>query len=113
VLLDTGERVRTTGEIPTLHHYLKSRMRRTKRTIHYVLDENGIMKMGQKEIMHIFTEHMTNRYNRIMIDERLIQELISCGMNKIPMEANSAVEEPITMEGPRLEWSPGTSACSG
>ena len=96
--MDTEERDRTMGEIPTLHHYLKSRKRRTKRTIHYVLDENGIMKMGQKEIMHIFTEHMIHRYNHIMIDERCIQELISCGMNTIPMTANSMLEEPITMD---------------
>ena len=31
VMLDTEERDRTTGEIPTLHHYLKSKNRRTKR----------------------------------------------------------------------------------
>ena len=51
-LLDTEDRDRITGETPTLHHYLKSRKRSTKRTIPYVLDENEIMKMGQKEIMH-------------------------------------------------------------
>ena len=41
-LLDTEDRDRMTGETPTIHHYLKSRKRRTKRTIPYVLDENGV-----------------------------------------------------------------------
>ena len=98
MLLDTEDRDRIAGENPLLHHYLKSRKRRTKRRITYVLDENGIMQMGQKEIMHIFTEHTTHRYTRITIAERRIQELVSCGMNTIPMAANSALEEPITMD---------------
>ena len=41
---------------------------------------------------------MTQQYNRIMTDERCIQELISRGINTIPMTANSVLEEPITME---------------
>jgi hypothetical protein len=97
VLLKTEDRDKITGETPTLHHYTKSRKRRTKLTIIYLLDENRIMTMGQKEIIHIFTDHMTRRYNRIMIDERCIQEIISCGMNTIPMTANSALEEPLTV----------------
>ena len=41
---------------------------------------------------------MTQRYNRIKIEEMCIKELISCGINKIPMTANSVLEEPITMD---------------
>ena len=44
-----------TGSREKLPHYIKAR-KRTKRTIPYVLDENGIMKMGQKEIMHNLTD---------------------------------------------------------
>jgi len=54
--------------------------------------------MGQKEITHIFMEHMTRRYTCITIAERCIQELVSCGTNTIPMAANAALEEPITTE---------------
>jgi hypothetical protein len=54
--------------------------------------------MGQKEIVHIFTEHMIHRYTRITVAERCIQELVSCAMNTLPMAANAALEEPIKMD---------------
>ena len=98
VLLDIEDRERITGENLTIHKDLKSRKRRTMRRITHMLDENGIMKTGQTEVMNIFTEHMTLRYARIPIDERYIQELVSCGMHTKPMEANAVLEEPITMD---------------
>jgi hypothetical protein len=63
-----------------------------------VLDENGIKKTGQTEVMGIFTAHMTRRYAHIQINNRCIQELVSGGMNTLPMAANAALEEPITMD---------------
>ena len=56
------------------------------------------MQMVKKEIMDIFTEHMIHRYTCITVAERCIQELVSFGMNTIPMAANSVLEEPITMD---------------
>jgi hypothetical protein len=98
VLLDTEDRDRITGEISTIHQYLKSRKRRTMRTITQVQDENGIMKTGQTEVMGIFTAHITRRCAHIQINDRCIQELVSCEMNTLPMTANAALEEPITVD---------------
>jgi predicted ester cyclase len=85
------------GETLTIHQYLKARKRRTMRTISHVLDEKGVMKTGQTDDMNNFTERMTRRFSHIPIDERRIQELVSCGMTTLPMTANAALEEPITM----------------
>jgi hypothetical protein len=54
--------------------------------------------LGQKEIMRLFKENMTRRYFRINIAEMCIQQFLLCGMNKIPMAANAAQEEPIMMD---------------
>ena len=96
--MDTEDKDRIIGENLTIHHYLKSRKRRTMPTITHGLDENGILKTSQTEVMTLFTEHMTRRFARIPIDERCIQELVSSGMNTLPMAANAALEEPITMD---------------
>jgi hypothetical protein len=98
VLLVTEDNDRITEESLTIHQYLKARKRRTMRTITQVPDENGIVKTGQTEVMNIFTEHMTQRYARIPIDERCIQELVSCGVNSLPIAANAALEEPISFQ---------------
>jgi len=55
VLLDTENRYRITGENLTIHQYLKYLKRRTMRTITHVVDENGTLKTGQREVMTICT----------------------------------------------------------
>jgi hypothetical protein len=52
VLLDTKDGDRLVGQTLTLPQYLKSRKRRTMCTISYVLDENGVMKISQTEVMN-------------------------------------------------------------
>jgi hypothetical protein len=94
----TDEKDRITGEDPTLHQYLKSRKGRAMRTITHALDENGHLKTDRTEIMHIFANHMTRQQEHIPIDERRIKDLVKCGMNKLPDAANTALEDPITMD---------------
>ena len=69
-LLDMEDKDRIPGENISLHQYLKSRNRRTKCRITYVIGENGLQQTGQKDIMNTFTEHITRRYNNIKIEER-------------------------------------------
>jgi hypothetical protein len=89
VLLDTEDKDRITGENLTIHQYVKTRKRRTMRTITHVIDENGTVKRAQREVMNIFMEHMTRRYASIPIDERCKQKLVSCGMNTLPIAENA------------------------
>jgi hypothetical protein len=98
VLLETEDRDKIEGETLTIYQYQKTRKWRTMRTITHGLDENGVMKTGQTDVMNIFTEHMTRRFSHIPIDERHIQELVSCGMTTLPMTVNVALDEPITMD---------------
>jgi len=96
--LDTEDRKRIKGENPTIHHYLLSRKRRTNCTITQAIHENGILQMGEKVIMRLFTEHMTRRFSRITIAENCIQQLVLCGMNTIHMAAKAGQEEQITID---------------
>jgi hypothetical protein len=104
MLLDTEEKDRITGEHTSIHHYLISRKRRTTRTVTHVTGENGIMQMGQKEIMHFYGTYDSS-IHPITIDDRCIKELVSCGINKTPVIANAALEQQITMDELQLHCS--------
>jgi hypothetical protein len=98
VLLYMKDTDRLPGEEISIHHYVRSRKRRMARTITRVTDEQGALRSDPEDILRIFTEHMTRILDHIPIAEESIRKTVSRGLEKLPALANTALEEPITLE---------------
>jgi len=96
-MLDTAEKDRTLGKEVTIHQYIQSRKRRKARTVTHVIGENWSLKTGQEDITRSFTDYITRKHEHIPIDERSLGRTMSCGIHTVPVPANAALEEPITI----------------
>ena len=48
--------------------------------------------------MRLFTKFLETKYSHLQIDMRSFQKMVSCGIPKIPGDANTELDHPITME---------------
>ena len=92
------EQDRIIGEEPSLHHLLKTRKRQVLRTVHQMYDTDGSQKTSPADILRLFTEHMRPKYDRIQTNKERMRHMMNCGLKTIPLAANIALKEPITME---------------
>ena len=95
--VDVGERDRFGGEDPFLDHLLQGRKRKKQRTILHAYDQNGTLKTTV-DILHLFAEHMEQKYDSIPTSADSMRRLLECGLRTIPDGANAVLEEPITTD---------------
>ena len=96
--MDTVENDAMLSEDISTYHYIRSRKRQKTRHVTHVLDEQGQLQIDQNDVMRLFTNFLETKYSLLQIDMRSFQKMVSCGMPKIPKEANTALDHPITVE---------------
>ena len=64
----------------------------------HALDPQGQLQIDQDVIMRLFTNLLKTKYSHLLIDTRSFQKMVSCGMPKIPGDANTELDHPIAME---------------
>jgi hypothetical protein len=97
-LVDTGDRDRLRGEGMSLHHLLQGRKRQRQPTIQYVGDQDGEAKSTTADILCVFKDYFKHKYDRRPACVESMTRLLSVGIKIIPQGANSALEEPITLD---------------
>jgi hypothetical protein len=97
-LLDIGDADRFQVETPSIYHLMRTRKRQEKRNITNVTDENGKKHDTNGTIIRTFTYHLRKRYGKIDVDTGEVAKMAKIVPTQIPQEANSALEERITME---------------
>jgi hypothetical protein len=98
ILMGAVEKDMLPGEEITIHQYMKSRKRRLARTVSHLTDEHGSLQTDQAEIQLIFTDHLIKKYSSRKIDVHCMHHLFNSGLSAVPLEANSALDEPVDME---------------
>ena len=98
VLIDTAENDAVLNEDITTYHYARSRKRSKARQVSQILDNHGNIQNDKSVIMNIFTTYLESKYRTINSEEICYKKMTACGMPKIPAEANTELELPITME---------------
>ena len=96
--MDTVENDNIQGEDITTYHYIRSRKRQKARLVTHILDAQGQLQVEQDDIMRLFTIFLETKYNHYQMKKRSFQNLVSCGMPKIPGDANNELDHPITLE---------------
>jgi endonuclease/exonuclease/phosphatase family metal-dependent hydrolase len=97
-LLDIGEADRYHVEKPSIYHLMKTRQRQKKRNITSITDENGNKHDTNATITRTFANHLRKKYGKIDVDIHEIAKMKQNIPTQIPKEANTALEERITME---------------
>ena len=98
MLLDIVENDTIQGEDITACHYIRSHKRQKTRLVTHVLDVQGQLQTDQDDIMRLFTNFLETKYSQHQTDMRSFQKMVSCGMPKIPGDANTELDQPIAME---------------
>ena len=98
VLLDTTDNDCMQGEDITTYHYICSRKRQKTRQVTHIIDDQGHLQTDHDVIMRQFTDFLETKYSLLPIDTRSFQTMVSCEMPKIPEDANTVLDNPITLE---------------
>jgi len=96
--VDNGVQDRFGEEDPSLHNLIKERKRQVQRTVHMILDKNGIPQTSSLDILCVFAEHFKSKYDTIAVSGECMKRLMDCNLSTVPDAANLALEEPVTLE---------------
>ena len=76
LLLDTNVTDEIDGGKPTLYNVLQTTRRKEERKIYSLRDTNGEVQMSPSGIARTMTSYLREKYDRIEVDARSIQELV-------------------------------------
>jgi len=96
--MDSADTDAIPNEEITTYHHIRSRKRGKARTVSQVLDNNGQLQTDHEEITKIFTTHLESKYSNIQYDTKFFLKKTSCGMPQIHVDANTELDNPITIE---------------
>jgi exonuclease III len=98
LLLGTEEQDRSVGETPTLYHALRQKKRKKTQMVKEIRDVEGTLQTSPTAIVRTFKDFFETKYNTIITDNDSIQRIARGIGKKVPPEANTAFESPISME---------------
>jgi hypothetical protein len=98
LMIDVNDSDRWQGEAPSLHQLLRTHKGQLQRTIRTIHDTDGIVQQTSQGILRVFTDYYTRKYSKIRIQEQAVADLLRCDVPKIPDEAQTTLDDPITIE---------------
>ena len=98
LLVDTSDQDRIAGEVPSLYHLIKTRRRQESRLIKEILDDDGILQTTSTSILKAFAVHFRKKFGPIRSNVQSLQQLTSCGLERILPEMNDTFAEPISLK---------------
>jgi hypothetical protein len=98
LLLGTEEQDRSVGETPTLYHALRQKKRQKTQMVKEIRDVEGTLQTSPTAIVRTFKDFFETKYNTIITGNDSIQRIAWGIGKKVPPEANTALEPPISME---------------
>ena len=86
------------GEEPSLYHFIRAKIRRDTRNVSSIQDSAGITQTTTMNILRTFTSFVRKKYDNIPVHQESIRALTRNLHNKLPPEANLALDAAITMD---------------
>jgi len=109
LLVVTSDKYRLAGEIPSLYHLIKARRRQENRLIKERVDGDGIPQTTSASILKAFAVNFRKKFEPIRSNVQSLEQLTSCGLERILPEMNETLAEPISIKELWIAISKGKS----